>query len=70
MLAEEIESKALQLSTVKRIHLVETLLDSLDETDAKIEKVWVKESENRYNAYKMGDIEGIPLDQIRTRIER
>ena len=66
MLVAEIESKALQLSAVNRIHLVEALLDSLDKTDTKIEKVWVRESESRYHAYKMGSIAGIPLDQVRT----
>lgn len=69
MLAEEIESGALKLSVVKRIRLVETLLDSLDKTDAEIEALWIKESESRYRAYKDGKLEGIPLEQVRTRIE-
>ncbi len=69
MLAEEIKSGALRLSLVNRIRLVETLLDSLDKTDVEVEALWVKESENRYQAYKDGKIKGIPLEQIRARIE-
>jgi len=69
MLAEEIKSGALKLSIVNRIRLVETLLDSLDKTDAEIEALWIKESESRYQAYKDGKLKGIPLEQIRARIE-
>ena len=69
MLAEEIESNALKLDVVKRIHLVESLLDSLDKTDIEVERNWVAESETRYQAYKDGRIEGVPLEQIRTKFE-
>ena len=70
MLAEEIESGALKLSVVNRIRLVETLLDSLDKTDAEIEAIWVKESENRYHAYKNGNLKGVPLAQLRAEMEK
>jgi len=69
MLAEEIESNALKLDVIKRIHLVESLLNSLDKTDAEVEKIWVAESETRYQAYRDGRVEGVPLEQIRARIE-
>ncbi|MFK5927454.1 MAG: addiction module protein [Desulfuromusa sp.] len=45
------------------------MLDSLDKTDAEIEALWIKESEGRYQAYKDGKLQGIPLEQIRARIE-
>lgn len=70
MLAEEIESGALKLSVVNRIRLVETLLDSLDKTDAEIEAIWVKESENRYQAYKDGCLKGVPLAQLQAEMEK
>jgi putative addiction module component (TIGR02574 family) len=69
MLAEDIEQKALKLSAVKRIRLVEVLLDSLDKTDSEIEKIWVQESEQRYQAYKDGQIEGVSFEQVRNSIE-
>lgn len=70
MLAEEIESRALKLGVVKRICLVETLLDSLDKTDDEIESLWIKESEIRYQAYKRGSAESLTLEQVRARIEK
>jgi hypothetical protein len=45
------------------------LLNSLDKTDAEVEKTWVAESEKRYQAYRDGIIDGIPLEQLRARIE-
>ena len=69
MLAEEIEKNALNLDRNKRIRLIESLFDSLDQTDPEIEQAWVAESEKRYKSYKQGDIEGIDLEQIRAKIE-
>ena len=65
MLAEEVEKNALKLDRDKRIHLIESLYDSLDQTDPEIEQAWVAESEKRYRSYKQGDIEGVDLDQVR-----
>ncbi len=70
MIAEEIKRNALKLNAVDRVHLAETLLDSLDKTDAQIEKMWVLESEKRYKAYKEGRIKGIPLEQLRSNFEK
>ena len=69
MLAE-IKTNALELNVIDRIHLAEILLDSLDKTDEQIEKIWVRESENRYQAYKEGCVKGISLEQLRSRIEK
>ncbi|MBC2704250.1 addiction module protein [Desulfobacula sp.] len=70
MITEEIKKRALKLNAVDRVHLAETLLDSLDKTDEQIEKIWLLESEKRYKAYKEGSIKGIPLEQLRSSIEK
>ena len=70
MITEEIKRRALKLNAVDRVHLAETLLDSLDKTDEQIEKIWLLESEKRYKAYKEGSIKGIPLEQLRSSIEK
>ena len=70
MLTEEIKTRALELNVIDRIHLAEIILDSLDKTDDQIEKVWVEESENRYQAYKEGRVIGISLEQLRLRIKK
>ncbi len=60
----------LGLDVVDRIHLAEIVLDSLDKTDGQIEKIWIKESESRYQAYKEGRVKGISLSHLRARIEK
>ena len=68
MLVAEVESEALKLRSVDKIHLTEALLSSLDKPDDLVEQKWVDESERRYKAYKSGDIKGIPLDQVSPRL--
>jgi len=70
MITEEIKRIALKLNAIDRVHLAETILDSLDKTDKQIEKIWLVESEKRYKAYKEGSIKGIPLEQLRSSIEK
>lgn len=64
MMIEEVTTKALCLKPIEKIHLVETLLDSLDHPDKKIEQKWAEESEKRFWAYKKGLVEGVSLEQI------
>jgi putative addiction module component (TIGR02574 family) len=52
MLAEDIEKNALKLDRDERIHLIESLFDSLDQPDPEIEQAWVAESEKRYKSYR------------------
>ncbi|WP_084604755.1 addiction module protein [Desulfonatronum thioautotrophicum] len=70
MMINEVTTKALSLKPIEKIHLVETLLDSLDHQDANIEQRWAEESEKRFKAYKEGVIEGVSLDQIRNTTRR
>jgi putative addiction module component (TIGR02574 family) len=70
MLTRQIKAELLELNVVDKIHLIEILLDSLDKTNEQIEKVWVKESEKRYHAYKKGYVKGIPLERLRARIKK
>ncbi len=52
MIAEQIQSEALKLKPIDKIHLAELLLGSLDKPDEAVEQKWVEESEKRYKAYK------------------
>jgi putative addiction module component (TIGR02574 family) len=57
------------LSTTERIALVNALLESLDEPDKKIEELWVKESEVRYEAFKEGKLETSDWQKIKSKYE-
>lgn len=70
MLAEQIENEALKLKPVERVRLAESLLGSLDRPDPEAEQLWVAESEARYQTYKKGEAEGIPLDSFTPRLSK
>jgi len=67
---EEIKEKILSLNEVERIRIAEFIYDSLDKPDAEVEAKWVDESEKRYQAYKEGRIQGISINEIKSRYKK
>jgi len=70
MAIKEIQKEMLSLESPERVKLIEMLWESLDKTDAVIEKEWADESESRYQAYKNGEIQAISLDDVKKKISR
>ncbi len=62
--------KILQLPPLKRIHIVEQILASLNVPDPKIERAWAIESDRRLAAYKKGLIKAIPLEVVKKRLSK
>jgi len=62
--SKEILEQALQLKPDERFILVEGLLKSLDEPDYDLDAIWVEEAEKRLKAYRAGELEGIPMEEI------
>ena len=58
------------LSETESIYLINALLESLDKPDEEIEKLWVKESEVRYEAYKKGELKSVNWEEIKAKYER
>jgi len=56
--------QALELSAIERAIVAEKLLFSLDSPDPKIDDVWAKEADSRVDAYKKGEIETIPAEEV------
>ena len=54
MKAKELADQALKLKPEERIVLVESIIESLEKPDAKIDEVWAKEAEMRLEAYRKG----------------
>jgi putative addiction module component (TIGR02574 family) len=62
---QEIEEKALKLSSYERALLAEHLIRSLEgEEDAEAERLWIEEAERRYKEYKEGKIKARPATQV------
>jgi hypothetical protein len=44
--------------------LIEELISSLDLPDKKLDALWVKEAEDRINAYEQGKIKAVSLEKV------
>ena len=62
--ARMLSKQARSLSPDERLELVDDLLASLDEGDAKIDTLWAREAEDRLAAYRRGEIKAIPLQEV------
>jgi putative addiction module component (TIGR02574 family) len=56
--AKELAAQALKLKPEERIGLVESIIESLEKPDAKIDEIWTKEAERRLEAYRKGRLSG------------
>ena len=56
MTTAEILESACKLLPVERLHLIDALLESLDETDPVIEAAWQAEAQDRLAAYDRGEL--------------
>lgn len=65
MISNELKESALELNDLDKIHLIEYLMDNLERPNLEVEQLWVKESEERYAAYKAGKVQGIHFDKIK-----
>lgn len=62
---QEIEEKALKLSSHERALLAEHLISSLEsKEDAEAERLWIEEAERRYREYKEGEVKARPAEQV------
>ncbi len=63
-IAKQILEKALVLSAAERAALVESLLASLEQPDARIDELWAKEAEDRLAAFEAGRMQAYQADQV------
>jgi putative addiction module component (TIGR02574 family) len=56
--------QALQLPPNDRAALVESLIFSLDKPDPAIDAQWLKEAEDRLDAYHSGELTGFDADEV------
>jgi putative addiction module component (TIGR02574 family) len=62
--ADNIFKEALTLKPSEKAQLIDRLLSSLDQSDKKIDQLWVKEAEDRIDAYDLGKIKAISLEKV------
>lgn len=64
MSSKDVLEKALKLKPDERFMVVEGLIKSLDEPDSSLYAIWAEEAEKRLKAYRSGNLEGIPMEEI------
>ncbi|MGK0298349.1 MAG: putative addiction module component (TIGR02574 family) [Gammaproteobacteria bacterium] len=62
--AKKIFHDAMNLPSIERASLIEELLSSMDKPDFELDKLWAKEAEDRLAAYRRGEIESFPANEI------
>lgn len=67
---DRIWQQALALGAAERAALAQRLLSSLDEPDARVDALWLREAEDRLAAFRAGEMDAIPLDEARAEFDR
>jgi len=60
----DILKEAITLPPSERALLIDELLNSLDEKDNEIDRLWAKEAESRIDAYDSGKLRSVSIDKI------
>lgn len=61
---KDILEMAMKLKPEERFLIIEGLIKSLDEPDKTIDQIWAEEAERRLKAYRNGNLETFPAEQI------
>ena len=61
---KELLEKILSLSLDEKAELVEQLMVSLEQPDKELDKLWIKEAEDRLDAHERGEIKAISLEEV------
>jgi putative addiction module component (TIGR02574 family) len=59
-----LSDQARELTPEERIELVEDILGSLSPTDAEIDRLWAEEAKDRLEAYRRGEMDAIPVEEV------
>lgn len=59
-LAQNIKS----LSDIEKLEIVDSILMQLDKPDPEIDRIWTEEARKRWQAYKAGNMETVPYEQV------
>ena len=64
MSSKDILEQALKLKPNERFLVVDGIIKSLDEPDSSLDAIWANEAEKRLKAYRAGNLEGIPIEEV------
>lgn len=62
--AKSVLQEALQLSPGERAAVVEGLIGSLDQPDPSMDALWLKEAQDRMEAYRSGELGALDAEKV------
>nr|VFK13779.1 MAG: putative addiction module component, TIGR02574 family [Candidatus Kentron sp. LPFa]VFK29573.1 MAG: putative addiction module component, TIGR02574 family [Candidatus Kentron sp. LPFa] len=62
--AQQMLQQAIGLPALDRAALIEGLIASLDKPDDTLDTSWLKEAEDRMNAYRGGELATVDADEV------
>ena len=62
--SDKIINQALELSLDERVHVIDTLLASLEGIDEQNEILCVNEVEDRLDAFDKGEMKALPVEEV------
>ena len=62
--ADKIFKEALKLNPSEKAQLIDRLISTLEKPDNEIDDLWRKEAESRIDAYEIGEIKAISLEEV------
>ena len=65
-----LSEQARKLTPEERIALIEDLQRSLHPTDPEIDRLWAEEAKDRLEAYRRGEIDAVPLEEVIANIQK
>lgn len=68
--AATIYQETKMLSPSERLELVERLIADLHAPDSERDKEWAQESQQRWNAYRRGELKTVPCDIVMGKYRR
>lgn len=67
----EVLAEALNLPPIERAQLIEDLLSSFEFPDReRLDLLWAAEADDRVKAFKQGEFEAIPMEEVFAKINR
>ena len=70
-LLDDLERQARALTPREKATLARILIEELDPAlDAEVEQLWIAEAQRRYEAFRNGELEALPGDEVMSRARR
>lgn len=67
-LFDELEKQARTLTPQEKATLARILIEELDPSrDAEVEQLWIDEAQRRYEAFRKGELEALPGEEVMAR---